>query len=97
MWLLMPSGLLVRKIPYRTMSLGLKVVIRRWSRHACCSCVELPGLCYSLWSVLVIASAGGGGVAMDVHCQVRPRSPLSDGLLDFLLRLCSGRLRGGLR
>ena len=32
MWLLMPSVLLVRQIPYRVLSLGLKVMIRRWSR-----------------------------------------------------------------
>ena len=38
--LLPPFG----QIPYRAMSLRLKVVIRRWSHHACCSCVELPGL-----------------------------------------------------
>ena len=31
-WLLTPSGLLVRQISYRAMSLGLKVVIRRGSR-----------------------------------------------------------------
>ena len=95
MWLLMPSVLLVRQIPYRAMSLGLKVVICRWSSHACCSCVALPGLRDSLWSVLVLASAGG--VAMDVHCQVRPRSPLSDGLLDPLIYLCSWLLRSGRR
>ena len=34
-WLLMPSVLLVRQIPYRALSLGLKVVIRRWSRYTC--------------------------------------------------------------
>ena len=32
MWLLMPSVLLVLQILYRALSLGLKVVIRRWSR-----------------------------------------------------------------
>ena len=40
MWLLMPSVLLVRQIPYRAMSLGLKAVIRRGSRYAC-----LQGCC----------------------------------------------------
>ena len=35
MWLLMPSVLLVRQIPYRAMSLGLKAMIRRWSCYAC--------------------------------------------------------------
>ena len=32
MWLLMPSVLLVWQIPYRALSLGLKVMIHRWSR-----------------------------------------------------------------
>ena len=34
-WLLMSSVLLVRQIPYRALSLGLKSVIRCWSRYAC--------------------------------------------------------------
>ena len=38
-WLMMPCVLLVWQIPYRAMSLGLKVVILRWSRLArCCLC-----------------------------------------------------------
>ena len=38
-WLLMPCVLLVRQIPYRAMTLGLKVALLRWSRLArCCLC-----------------------------------------------------------
>ena len=43
----MPSALLVWQIPYRALSLGLKVVIRRWSR--------LP------FAVLRGVGGGGGG------------------------------------
>ena len=51
MWLLMPSVLLVWQIPYRALSLGLKVVIRRWSRLLFAGLCGLELAAARRWSV----------------------------------------------
>ena len=64
MWLLMSSVLLVRQIPYRAMSLGLKAVIRRGSRYAC-----LRGCCAAWAPRLAVGPSTSStrlGVSLDV-------------------------------
>ena len=81
MWLLMPSGLLVRQIPYREMlSLGLKVRIRR---RSCLLCLVLCGLLGLVatrsWSV---PSLTRRRVLLGREMLSWATALLSDGLLD---------------
>ena len=85
-WLLMPCVLLVWQIPYRVMSLGLKVVILRWSCLARCSWCRVAWARRDSQLVRIVLDLTGG--SLDVTCYVRPGSPLSDGLLSSICALC---------
>ena len=79
MRLFMPSVLLVRQIPYRTMSLGLKVVIRRWSClpfAVLCGC----GACRDSQLVRTVLDSTGDSLGRDWLGWAG--ALLSDGLLD---------------
>ena len=75
----MPSVLLVRQIPYRALSLGLKVVIRRWSRLPF---AVLCGLGARRDSQLVRTVLDSMGVFSGRDWLGWARALLSDGLLD---------------
>ena len=79
MWLLMPSVLLVRQIPYRALSLGLKVVICLWSRLPF---AVLCGLGAHRDSQLVRNVLDSTGVSLGRDWLGWARALLSDGLLD---------------
>ena len=79
MWLLMPSVLLVRQIPYRALSLGLKVVIRRWSRLSFAVLCGF-GACSDLQLVRTILDSTGFSLGRDWLGWAR--ALFSDGLLD---------------
>ena len=88
-WLLMPSGLLVRQIPYGEMrSLGLKVGICRGSRFPClvlCACGGLVAT--SSWSV---PSLTRRGVLLGRDMLGWARALLLTDHWTALTRLCSG-------